>query len=440
MEPAATSIRFRVLCWLGLAAGLSYLCRNAVGVAESTIRLDLGLSLEQSGWFMGAFFWTYAAFQIPSGWFAQYCGTRFSLACFAFLWSLATLGISFGYGFWTLCGAQMLMGVVQAGIFPAACNSIGHWMPLSSRSFACGLLAAGMQVGAIVASTFTGPLLLAFGWRSAFALFALPGIIWAIIFAIRFRNHPHESTAVNPAELALIRSTPPARPTADKSSAITVSATPRNDWAIFLTSTMWLLCGQQVFRSAGYMFFASWFPTFLQQTRGVSIAQSGFQQGMVLAGSLLGAIVGGMVTDWVWRRTKNLRISRSGVGATALATCSLLIGSAWFVADARFAVGLIAAGAFFAALAGPCAFAATIDIGGSKVPQVFGMMNMCGNVAAAVCPVAVARIVKQTGNWDLILLLFAAVYLCGAACWVMTNTSRQSVASSPTTSDDRDHS
>ena len=51
-----TSKRYEVLALLTLAAAIAYVARNAVGVAESSIREDLGLSLRQSGWFMGTFF------------------------------------------------------------------------------------------------------------------------------------------------------------------------------------------------------------------------------------------------------------------------------------------------------------------------------------------------------------------------------------------------
>lgn len=88
------------------------------------------------------------------------------------------------------------------------------------------------------------------------------------------------------------------------------------------------------------------------------------------------------------------------------------------------AVSLIAIGAFFAALAGPCAFATTIDIGGRRVPQVFGTMNMFGNFAAASCPVLVAQFFSWTNNWDLVLLLFAGVYLAGAICWLFVNPQK----------------
>ncbi len=44
-------------------------------------------------------------------------------------------------------------------------------------------------------------------------------------------------------------------------------------------------------------------------------------------------------------------------------------------------------------------------------------MNMMGNIGAAICPVVVARFVTFTGNWDLVLFLFAGIYVAAAICW-----------------------
>ena len=416
-----TTIRYQALTWLTLAAALSYLCRNSVGVAESTIREDLGLTLEQSGWFMGAFFWTYAILQIPSGWFAERRGTRIVLSVFALGWSLAMICIGIAPGFWLLIAAQLLMGAAQAGIFPASCNSIGHWMPLARRSLACGILAAGMQVGAISASGLTGELMTPLGWRWVFIVFAVPSVLWALGFYQCFRDYPSQVPAVNSSELALIGS--------GHASKLPKQQTDASEWIplrlIVFSSVMLWLCGQQVCRAAGYMFFASWFPTFLQETRGVSVKESGYLQGLVLAGTLIGCIFGGMITDGIWRRTRSLRLSRSGVGAASLGTCSLLILGAWFVENVSLAVILLTLGAFFAALAGPSAIATTIDIAGPRVPQVFGLMNMCGSFAAAACPVLVGKLFQVTENWNFVLLLFSGIYLAGAICWIFVNPKAQ---------------
>ncbi|MGN6136564.1 MAG: MFS transporter [Aureliella sp.] len=414
-----TGVRYRVMVWLTLASALTYLVRGAVSVCESTIRTQLDLSLEQSGWFMAAFFWSYALLQVPSGWWAGRRGTRLALPVFAIGWSAATWMLGAATGLLMLVVAQLLMGVAQAGVFPAACNSVAKWMPLSRRSLACAVLAIGMQFGAIAASVLTARLLPVLGWRWIFILVGAPGFVWAVWFWWRFRDDPRADPSVNAAECGLIHSG------GDQLAAVNEPGQRTPWWQIARHPALWFLCGQQICRAAGYMFFASWFPTFLQKTRDVSVSQSGYLQALVFSGTLVGSLLGGMLTDWIWRRSGSLRLSRSGVGAAALASCGLLILSAWFVESASLAVSLMTAGSLCAALAGPCAFSATIDAGGRHVPQVFGVMNMAGNLAAAACPIVVAWLFDWTENWDLVLLGFAAIYLVGAISWLLVDPSQR---------------
>ena len=182
--------------------------------------------------------------------------------------------------FWLLVGAQLTMGIAQAGLLPATVNSIGHWMPLAQRSFACGVLGAGMQVGAIAASGITGAMIAPFGWRFVFVAFAIPGILWTIGFFARFRDDPAEILASDSKELALIR----AGRSIDVSNTETETGEFDELLAIALRPTMWWLCGQQICRSAGIMFVASWLPTFLQKTHGVSVETSGYLQAVVEGG------------------------------------------------------------------------------------------------------------------------------------------------------------
>ncbi|MBD3674919.1 MAG: MFS transporter [Planctomycetaceae bacterium] len=424
-ETPPTKGRYQVLGLLTLAAALAYLSRNAVGVAESTIREDLGLTLQQSGWFMGTFFWSYAVLQVPSGTLAQQRGTRFALTLFAAAWSIAAVCIGIAPGLWLLLAAQLTMGAAQAGAFPASCLSISHWIPIARRSFSCGVLSMGMQVGAIGASLLTGPLILWVGWRPAFVVYAIPGFLWALVFWKYFRDDPAQSPLVNEVELDLITAdhlVVPEEPDKEASPP-DAKAVP---WKLILTRpVIWLVCGQQMCRAAGYMFFASWFPTFLQETRGVPVKESGYLQALVFSGTMAGALCGGLLTDWMWRKTKSLRLSRSGVGGTFLTGCASLILAAWFVESTLLAVSLLTVGALFAALAGPSAYSAAIDIGGEHVPQVFGLMNMMGNLAAAACPILVAELFDRTSDWTLILLVFALIYLIGAVCWLFIDPRKK---------------
>jgi sugar phosphate permease len=126
-----------------------------------------------------------------------------------------------------------------------------------------------------------------------FLAFAIPGILWTIGFSARFRDDPAEILACDSNELALIR----AGRSIDASNTENETGEFDELLAIALSPTMWWLCGQQICRSAGIMFVASWLPTFLQKTHGVSVETSGYLQAVVEGGPLLGGIFGGLLTD-----------------------------------------------------------------------------------------------------------------------------------------------
>ncbi len=327
-----TGVRYRTVAWLSVAAVLAYLCRNSIGAAESTIRSGLKFSESESGWFLGAFFWTYALFQVPAGALGKQYGTRAVLAGSAVLWSLGIALIGLAPNLPTLIIAQALMGLAQAAVFPCAVQSVSVWIPKARRASACAALTIGMQIGAILAAVLTGLLIERWDWRLVFLAYSAPGIVWAVGFFLSFHNHPDEDASLNAAERRLI----------DESGDEDADADPNLDadpdspsdpglgteriWFQILTNRSILcLCGQQMFRAAGYSFFALWFPTFLQETRGVEIVKSTFLQGTVFTATLFGGLYGGTLVDSIYKRTNNLRWSRSGVGAACMLLCGLLI-------------------------------------------------------------------------------------------------------------------
>src|ERR1051325_7364121 len=171
-----TGTRFVVLAWLCAAAALAYISRNAIAVAESTVRGDLGLTREQSGWLMSAFFISYAVFQIPGAWVGQRFGARPALPAFAVAWSLATLAMAAG-GFPVLIVSRVANGLSQAGLFPVCTGVIAKWFPDTGRAFATGALAGFMSVGGAAGAALTGWLGGAIGWGRGVAAFSLPGLL-----------------------------------------------------------------------------------------------------------------------------------------------------------------------------------------------------------------------------------------------------------------------
>lgn len=411
-----TRIRFLVLAALGLAAAISYLSRNCISVAESTIREELTISERQMGWVMSVFFLVYALVQIPAGWVAQSWGSRRALPAFALFWSVATLLTSFAQGLPLLIAGRLLNGIFQAGLFSGCTSTIATWFPVQRRATANGALASSMSIGAAIAAALTGELLPTVGWRWTFALYSVMGVAWAIAFYVWFRDRPAEHAWVNPEEVELIS---PRTVGVGAASANAREATP---WlALFTSPATWCICTQQFFRAAGYIFFSSWFATYLQATRGVSITKSGWLTALPLLSVVVGSLLGGMISDAILIRTGSRVLARKGLAMVMLGSCAALIFLAYFLQDPLAAVLVISGGMLCFAVAGPPAYTITIDMGGKHVATLFSTMNMCGNLGAAAFPYIVPWFRESMGSWDSVLLLFGGMFVLASGCWFLLN-------------------
>jgi sugar phosphate permease len=243
--------------------------------------------------------------------------------------------------------------------------------------------------------------------------FALLGVGWAVGFYLWFRDLPQDHPSVNDAELRLIRQ----GQEKELKSASTKEPIP---WAAFLSSpATWWICWQQFFRAAGQIFFASWFPTYLQESRGVTVASSGVLNMLPLLSLVAGSLIGGAVSDLVLHATGSRWLARSGVAALSMTLCATFVGMAFFIQDPVLAVAVISLGTFCSAVGGPCAYSITIDMGGKHVPTLFGSMNMVGNFGAMAFISVVGYVRDYTGNWNAVLLLFTGCWLAAAVCWLL---------------------
>ena len=412
-----------MLALLCAAMVIAYVTRNAIAVAESTVRADLGISREQSGWLISAFFFPYALCQIPLAQFARSRGPRQALPLFAVAWSIATGITALATGLGTLIATRILQGVAQAGLIPSSFATVARWMPKTEQAFSGGALSSFMSAGGALGSWITGVLLeeLAphvgpgWNWRLTFLMFALPGVLWALAFWFWFRDEPGSHPAVNAAELELIAK--------GRSPADSAGGREPTPWAALLSSpAMWWICIQQLFRSSGYMFFTSWFATYLQETRGVSIATSGFLNMLPLLAVVAGGMSGGALSDWALRKTGSPAIARKGMGAACLILCGLLVFWSMSITNTLAAVLVISLGSFFAAADMPCGTAIAMEMSGPHVGTVTATLNMTGNLGAWAFPIVVPLLLKHFGSWDAVLLVFGGCYFAAALFWLLLKT------------------
>ncbi len=409
-EAQVRSGRYEVLALLCASAAIAYIQRAALSVPATEIAKDLQFEdlARDMGSIQSAWYFAYAMMQIPGGAIADRLGSRRSLVLFCVAWSLATLLSAFATGFYSLLLTWGLMGAAQAGAFPSAAKALGRIFPETERARATGLLASGMTIGGAIAPVLAAGILEAISpwassleidrWRLLLAAYAIPGLLWTTIF------------------LALI--------SARKLPATERGNAPRSrvEWSRLLSSLpMVLLCSQQFFRAAGMVFFMTWFPTFLQKTRDVSLLGSGILTTVAGVGGVIGSLTGGFFSDWLLQRTGNSRLSRQGIAVMGMGACSLLIVLSYFAQDINQSIALITFGAFCATFGGVSGYTVAISYGGRHVATVFSTMNMCGNIGAALFPITAGWLVAKTGNWNLILFLFAGVMAIDAVCWALLN-------------------
>src|SRR5262249_47467426 len=170
---------------------------------------------------------------------------------------------------------------------------------------------------------------------------------------------------------------------------------------------------------AGVVVYVSWFATYLRETRGVMVWEWGVLSSRPRWGITAGCLAGGWLSDLALSRTRSLRLGRQGVAVASLLAATACIGLAYPVRDAWLAVTVLGVGAFAASIAGPAAYALTVDRGGSQTACYFGVMNPAGTIGAIAFPVIVPQLVKLTGSWDAVLALFAGLHVAAFACWLL---------------------
>ena len=308
---------------------------------------------------------------------------------------------------------RFLFGAGEAGCFPNIAKAFSVWLPREERVRAQGVLwLAARWGGAVTPLLVVAVLSLVSSWRRAFELFGVLGFVWAFFFYRWFRDSPLEHPSVNDAEKRLLAG---ADGLASRHAAV--------PWRLFFGApSAWLLWLQYACLSYVWYFYVTWFPTYLERTHAgrLSPVMLAVLAGLPLFGGGIGSLVSGFFADSLARRIGGIGRARRALGAVgfvAAAAC-LLAADATRSSSLALAVFIALAG-LFNDFALPCAWGASIDVGGRFAGTFSGAMNMMGNLGGFIAPIATGYILDITGSWSLVFYISSAVYALGAVCWVL---------------------
>src|SRR4051794_2819417 len=161
------NVRWVVVLLLFLGTTIVYVDRANLSAAIPQIQKEFALSSTQVGLVLSGFFWTYAVFQLVSGWFVDKVGVRVAYTGAALLWSLFTAMTALGRGFASLFGLRLLLGIGESPAYPCNAKAVREWVPKQERGLATGVFDSGSRVGTALALPIVVVLIALAGWRGS---------------------------------------------------------------------------------------------------------------------------------------------------------------------------------------------------------------------------------------------------------------------------------
>src|SRR5262249_25056020 len=194
---------------------------------------------------------------------------------------------------------RFLFGLGEAGAYPNLARVVGAWFPFGERAIAQGGIWMSARLGAALAPFAFGHLMKWLGWREAFWILGLVGIVWALCFYFWFRNLPEEKASCNEAERELIR----AGPYSWKAEQAAAGHAFRPWRSLVFSSNIWAVCVAAAGVSFAWYFYSTWQPKYFLDKFHRSYEDSEIITGMPFVFGAIGSLVGGGLSDWLIRRT-----------------------------------------------------------------------------------------------------------------------------------------
>jgi ACS family hexuronate transporter-like MFS transporter len=404
--------RWRIVALLFFATTINYLDRQVIGLLKPVLEAQFNWTESDYSRIVMAFQAAYAIGLLGFGGIIDRIGTKMGYTISVVVWSiaamlhaLATSTIGFG-------AARALLGLGEAGNFPAAIKSVAEWFPKRERALATGIFNSGTNIGAVISPILVPWLLAVYGWEMAFILTGAVGFIWLIFWQLQYGT-PSQKKNLDPAEYAYIHSDN--APTA----ALTDDDTQRFSWGqLFRIRQTWAFVFGKMLTDPIWWFFLFWLPSYFAERFALDLKKPSLELVVVYTATTIGSIGGGYVTGYLIKRGWPIyRARKTAMLVFALAVVPIV--TAQFATNIWQAVALISLAAAAHQAWSANIFTTASDMFPKRaVSSVVGIGGMAGSVGGIAFPFLVGIILdnyKASGNivagYNIIFLLCGSAYL-----------------------------
>ena len=390
-----------VLLLLCLMYFLTYVDRVNIATAGPIIKKEFGLSNTQLGLIFSGFAYPYALFQVMGGWVGDKLGPRRTLLICGAIWALATALTGLATGLASLMFFRIALGFGEGATFPTATRAMQSWTPSGKRGFAQGVTHSFARLGNAVTPPVVAGLMIYLTWRGAFLVLGLLSFIWVGIWYWYYRDDPRDHPAIAAEDLRVLPvPTGPKQKLQVPWRRLTFRILPVTLTYFCYGWSLWL--------------FLNWLPSFFLQGFGLDLKKSALFAGGVFLAGVVGDALGGIVSDYLFHKTKRVTFARLTViliGFLGAAACVAPV----LLSRNVVTLALCLSGGFFflELIIGPI-WSVPMDIAPQYSGTASGLMNTGSAIAAIVSPLAFGYIVDLTGNWHLPFAFSVALLLIGA--------------------------
>jgi len=399
VAPAVGRYRWVICALLFFGTTINYVDRQVLGILARDLQREIGWTELQYGNIVAAFSAAYAIGLILAGRLMDRFGVRTGYAVALTIWSIAGMvtalartPIQFG-----LCRA--LLGLGEAGNFPAAIKGVAEWFPKRERAFATGIFNAGTNVGAVVAPLTVPWIAINLGWQWAFILTGAIGFLWLAFWLPMYRK-PELHPRLSKAELALIQSDPPDPP----------GTTP---WVRLIPHRQ-----ASAFAIAKYMtdpiwwFYLFWTPNFLRDVHKLDLSTIPLPLIVIYLIADVGSVGGGWLSSMFITRGWTVNKARK----TAMLICALSVTPVLLVPQIESLwVAVLLIGLAAAAHQGWSANVFTLvsdSFPRQAVGSVVGIGGMAGAVGGVVFAVVTGVLLQlRPGDYTINFVVAGSIYL-----------------------------
>ena len=331
-------MRWWIIVLLFLAAVLNYIDRQTLSALAPTIQKDLAMDDQEYANVINIFLIAYTIAYLISGRIADKIGTRASLFFFVAWWSVANMLTAAARGVTSLSVYRFALGLGEAGIWPAASKAVSEWFPAKERALAIGMYTMGATIGATIAPYIVIPLATynyaatvpaianwlgtGTGWRVAFIITGLAGLIWIVPWILIYRR-PEKSKLITKEELAMLETASTAE---DSNNG---EGTTAWSWKKVLTFRgTWLLLIARLITDPVWYFYQFWFPKYLSSDRNLSQEQLKITW-IIYAAAGVGSLLGGFISGRIVKKGVLPVASRMWV----MLFCAILMPLSPFIAS-----------------------------------------------------------------------------------------------------------